>query len=250
MHRIPIALEMYSVRHDFSQAPLATMQAVKDMGYDGVEFAGAPKYCQEFYAGLLKQTGLTCCGWHTPWELVQDDKLQQTIELNRCVNNRYIIIPWLDAKTQQDWIKLATEMNRLADKLAPYGMRCGYHNHAHDFKLLEDKKPWDCFAENTYKKVILQLDTGNALAAGADPMQALKKYPGRAETIHLKPYSNNPEIAFNSIIGEDDVPWEQVWQYCQNEGNTEWAIVEYECPETPALEAVEKCIKALRKMGF
>ena len=32
MPRIPIALEMYSVRKEFAVAPLATMQAIKDMG--------------------------------------------------------------------------------------------------------------------------------------------------------------------------------------------------------------------------
>lgn len=249
MPRIPIALQMYSLRHDFTKAPLATMQAVKDMGYEGVEFAGAPQYCQEFYAGLLRQTGLTCCGWHTPWELVQEDKLQKTIELNRYVGNRRIIIPWLDAKSHQEWVELAAKMNRLADKLAPYDMRCGYHNHAADFELLDGRRPWDSFAGNTQKNVILQLDTGNAFAGGADPLQTLQQYLGRAETIHLKPYSKNPEIAFKALIGEDDTPWAKILDFCKNEDNTQWAIVEYECPEIPALEAVEKCIAALKKIG-
>ena len=58
-----------------------------DMGYD--VGAGAPKYCQEFYAGCSNDRA-DLRGWHLGTGGI---KLQQTIELNRCVNNRYIIIP-------------------------------------------------------------------------------------------------------------------------------------------------------------
>ena len=187
MAYIPIALEMYSVRKEFTENPLATMKAVKAMGYEGVEFAGDPQFTPEFYAGLLKETGLVCCGWHTPWARVQPDKLADTIRLNQAVGNKYIIIPWLKAESHQDWLTKAAEMNALADKLAPYGFRCGYHNHAHEFQPLDGKAPWDSYMGNTYKRVVMQLDTGNALSGGADIMGTLNKYPGRCQTIHLKP---------------------------------------------------------------
>lgn len=250
MPRIPIGLEMYSVRNEFAAAPLATMQAIKEMGYDGVEFAGDPRYCPEFYAALLKQTGLVCCGWHTGWHQVQPETLANTIKLNQAVGNRYIMIPGLIAEGHQGWKEMAHKMNALADQLAPFGMRTGYHNHAGDFAAIDGKTTWDTFMENTWRKVIMQLDTGNALAGGADVMQVLNTYPGRCETIHLKPYSTDPEKAYKPLIGDDDVPWQEVFQFCQEKGNTEWAIVEYECPEIPALEAVGQCLKALRKMGW
>ena len=114
---------------------------------------------------------------------------------------------------------------------------------------LTAKTTWDTFMENTCWKVIMQLDTGNALAGGADVMQVLETYPVAA-MIHLKPYSTDPDKGYKPLIGEDDIPWQEVSDFCQTKGRTEWAIVEYECPEIPALEAVEKCLKALRKMGW
>ncbi|NLG14247.1 MAG: sugar phosphate isomerase/epimerase [Lentisphaerae bacterium] len=245
---IPVALEMYSVRHQFTENPLATMKAVKEMGYDGVEFAGKPQFCPEFYAALLKETGLTCCGWHTPWELVQENTLAETIRLNKLVNNPNIIVPWLNAKTHQDWENYARQFNDLAGKLALVGMRTGYHNHSHEFADLDGKTPWDTFMGNTDKKVVMQLDTGNALKGGCDILATLNKYPGRCQTIHLKPYSKDPEKGFKPIIGDDDCPWKEIFEFCKTKGNTEWYVIEYECPEIPALEAVKLCLDATRKL--
>ena len=44
MAKIPIALELYSVRDDFGRDAKGTLKAVADMGYEGVEFAGPPKH--------------------------------------------------------------------------------------------------------------------------------------------------------------------------------------------------------------
>jgi len=256
MPRIPIALEMYSVRHDFSQAPLATMQAVKDMGYDGVEFAGAPKYCQEFYAGLLKQTGLTCCGWHTPFAAVQPDKLDETIALNREVGNRYIVIPGLPAektRTREDWLAMAGFFSEVAETLADEGMQIGYHNHTTEFTPLGKETPWDILFGNASRRVIAQLDTGNALCGGADCPALLERYPGQGVTIHLKPYrtvppGTNAGEGYKPLIGDDSVPWEEVFRLCETVAGTRWFIVEYESDAYPAMQAVELNLQRLQSM--
>lgn len=245
---IPVALEMYSVRKEFTENPLATMKAIKAMGYDGVEFAGAPQFCAEFYAGLLKETGLVCCGWHTPWASVQDDKIDETIKLNQAVGNPNVMIPGVPAKTADEWLQTAKKFNEIANKLALYGMRTGYHNHTAEFAAVDGKTPWDIFMGNTDKRVVMQLDTGNGLAGGCDIMGTLNKYPGRCQTIHLKPYSKDPAKGFKPIIGQDDCPWKEIFDFCQTKGNTEWYVIEYECPEIPALEAVKMCLDATRGM--
>ena len=95
MARIPVGLELYSVRKDLDSDAFGTLKAVAAMGYDGVEFAGPPKHSGKELGEMLKQTGLRCCGWHTPFNLVQDDTLAATIELNKAVGNTYVIIPGL-----------------------------------------------------------------------------------------------------------------------------------------------------------
>lgn len=244
MTYIPVALEMYSVRKEFTANPLETMKAVKAMGYEGVEFAGPAQFSPEFYAALLHETGLVCCGWHTPWACVQEDKFEETVRLNQAVGNKYVIIPGLSAKTHEEWKAMGLQLNEISDKLAHYGMRTGYHCHDTDFKPLDGKCTWDTFMSVTTDRAVMQLDTGNAVAGGADIMGELNKYPGRCKTIHLKPYSQAKK--YEPLIGEDECPWNDILDFCVKKGDTEWYIIEYECPAYPPLEAVEKCLKALR----
>ena len=258
MARIPIGLELYSVRHDLERDTFGTLKAVAAMGYEGVEFAGPPKHSGKDLAEMLQKTGLVCCGWHTPWNLVQDDTLAATIELNQAVGNRTIIIPGLPGKlvpTLADWRKMAAVFNRLADKLAAHGMVTGYHNHHTEFTPKEGSTPWDAFFGVARPgSVVMQMDVGNALRGGADVMGILKRYPGRCQTIHLKPYStqagkDNPEAGFRPLIGEDEIPWQQLFAFCESEGKTAWYIVEYESDAFPPLDAVNRCLKALKEMG-
>jgi sugar phosphate isomerase/epimerase len=133
-------------------------------------------------------------------------------------------------------------------------MATGYHNHHVEFQPLDGEPPWDTFFGNTVKEVIMQLDTGNAVYGGADPVSILRRYPGRAVTVHLKSYSReagrtDPRLGFRPLIGDDDIPWAEVFEACETLGGTEWYVVEYESDAYPPLEAVERFLKRLRSMG-
>ena len=254
MGKIPIGLELYSVRHELAKDLHGTLEAVAKMGYEGVEFAGAPQHSGDELKAALNEFGLVCCGWHTPFNLLQDDTLEGTIALNKTIGNKYVIAPGVPATpSRAGWLKMAEFFNQLVDKLAPHGMMTGYHNHHTEFKPLDGETPWDTLFGNTKKEFIMQFDLGNALYGGADLISIMKRYPGRSTTIHLKPYSkeagkDNPRLGFRPLIGEDDVPWEDIFRMCEADG-TKWYIVEYESDAYPPLESVDRCLKALRAMG-
>lgn len=257
MARVPIGLELFSVRHELAKNARGTIKAVAEMGYEGVEFAGAPQHPAEELKSYLDEFELVCCGWHTPFNLVQEDKLDETIEFNKVLENRYVIVPGIPGQLRQsrsDWLKLADFFNELADKLEPHGMVTGYHNHHAEFSPMDGEIQWDTFFGNTNDGVVMQLDMGNALSGGADLVDILKRYPGRADTVHLKPYTlskgeEDRHKGFRPIIGEDSVPWAEIFDICETTGGTEWYIVEYESDAYPPLEAVERCLKALKAMG-
>ena len=137
--------------------------------------------------------------------------------------------------------ELKSARNAVAEKLAHYGMKTGYHCHPGDFQLLEGKRPWDTFMAVASERTVFQLDVGNAMQGGADVLAELKAHPGRCQTIHLKPWS--ADRGFEPLIGEDDAPWKGIFDFCEGPGATEWYIIEYECPAMPPLVAVEKCLK-------
>jgi sugar phosphate isomerase/epimerase len=92
----------------------------------------------------------------------------------------------------------------------------------------------------------MQLDLGNCLSGGADPVHFLQKYPERALTVHLKEHSSTNDKA---LIGEGDVRWEDIFRVCEDAGTTEWYIVEQESYPYAPLESVDRCLQNLREMG-
>jgi sugar phosphate isomerase/epimerase len=106
---------------------------------------------------------------------------------------------------------------------------------------------WNDFSGAAKPEVVMQLDVGNALHGGGNPIPYVERYPGRAATVHVKEYSAADEKA---LVGEGDVNWPQFFQLCETVGKTEWYIVEYEAASdlTP-LESVDRCLQNLRKMG-
>jgi len=243
--KIPVGLQLYSVRNRCKADLPGTLAAVAKIGYPGVEFAGYHGRSAKELRKLLDDNGLVACGTHTPYDSVQGDKLKETIEFNRTIGNRFLIVPWMaEAKSKQEWLDRAKLYNELADKLKPEGMWIGYHAHAHDFKKIDGVSAWDLFFGNTKPAVVMQLDTSNCLSGGADPVAVLERYPGRELTIHLKAHGGGPE----AVIGEDQVDWKDVFAFCETTGKTQWYILEHESGKDP-LDAVKRSYEALRKLG-
>ena len=248
---IPIAAQLYSVREECAKDLPGTLAAVAKMGYVGVEFAGYHGRSAKDLRKLLDDNGLVCCGTHIGLETLLGDELRKTVEFNKVLGNKFLIVPGLAEErrnSRKAWQETAKVFNEIADKLKPLGMRTGYHNHTIEFKPMDGELPWDTFFGNTKKEVVMQFDTGNAAHGGSDALPFLRRYPGRAAAVHLKPYSK-ARGSFDPVIGEDDLPWKEIFKVCETTGGTEWYIVEYESSAYPPLVAMEKCLQNLKKMG-
>lgn len=246
--KIPVGLQLYSVRTDCAKDLPGTVAKVAKMGYQGVEFAGYYDYKAKDLRKLLDDNGLVCCGTHTAMDTLSDANLAATIEFNQTIGNKYLIVPWLqpdESNPKQGWLKYAERFNVLAEKVKPHGMLVGYHNHAHDFAAVEGTTGWDLLAGNTKPEVIMQIDTGNALSGGADPLVYLKRYPGRSVTVHIKEYSETNKSA---LIGEGDIDWDQILTLCRTIGGTKWYIIEEEKDAYPPIEGVELSLKKFQEV--
>ena len=243
--RIPIGLELYSLREECKKDLPGMIAAVAKIGYKGVEFAGYHGHSAKELRKMLDDNGIVACGTHTPYESVLGDKLKETVEFNQTIGNKFLIIPSMTARSKKDWQERANLFNELAARVKSDGMWVGYHSHAHDFKKLEGETSWDVFSSNTRPEVILQLDVSNCADGGADPVAVLKKDGvGRTRSIHIKPHGGGPE----AIIGEDKLDWKEIFAFCEGPGKTEWYVVEHETSKDP-LETVRRTYTALKQYG-
>ena len=246
-NKIPFALQLYSVRNECAKDLDGTVAAVAKMGYKAVEFAGYYGRDAKTLRKLLDDLGLKCCGTHIGLDTLLDDNLPKTVEFNLTLGNPFLIVPSLPGnytKSRQSWQEAADLFGELADKVKPHGMRVGYHNHNIEFKPLDGEVPWDTFFNRAKKEVVIQFDTGNGVAAGGDPVLYLKKKPGRVASVHVKPYSKAKP---NALIGDDELPWKEIFHICETTAGVEWYIIEYERDAYPPLVSVEKTLEVMRR---
>jgi sugar phosphate isomerase/epimerase len=249
MTKIPVGVQLYSVRDDCARDLPGTLAAIQKMGYAGVEFAGYHGYKAGELRRMLDDLGLRCCGSHIGLDQLLGDALAETAEFHLTLGNRYLIVPWIAEERRNSrsaWLATAELFNQIAERLKPYHLLTGYHNHMEEFKMVEGQTGFDLFYTHTAAAVVLQFDIGNAMHGGAEPMACLERYPGRSVTIHLKEFSaTNPA----ALVGQGDVPWQEIFKFCEGLGGTEWYIVEQESYAGSPLESIAGCIDYLRRVG-
>jgi len=248
-NKIPFGLQLYSVRNECAKDLDGTVAAVSKMGYQAVEFAGYHGRDAKALRKLLDDVGLKCCGTHIGLDTLLGDNLAKTVEFNHTLGNKFLIVPSLPGKytkSRQGWQEAADVFSGLADKVKPDGMRVGYHNHNIEFKPLDGEVPWDTFFNRAKKEVVIQFDTGNGVAQGGDPVVYLKKKPGRVASVHVKPFSKSKP---NALIGDDELPWKEIFHLCETTAGVEWYIIEYESDAYPPLVSVEKTLEVMRRWG-
>src|SRR3954447_12055785 len=170
--KVPIGVQLYSVRNELKTDFNGVIEKIGKMGFQGVEFASLQERTRpaKEIRKLLDDNGLKACGTHTPLQTLQGDALKTTIELHKTLGNTFLICPSLNAKTADNWMNLAKQFNDIAARCKEQGMSTGYHAHGGDFTTKFDgKTAWEIFFDNTGPDVIHQIDVGNTLGGGGDP---------------------------------------------------------------------------------
>jgi len=253
VRNIPISLQLYSVRNDCAKDFDAALAQVAKMGFAGVEFAGYHKYSGKAaeLRKKLDELNLKAAGTHIGTGSFRGDELKKTIEFHQVLGCKFLIVPGDGDFTHPDKSKaLAETFNKAAEVLKPLGLYCGYHNHTHEFTKVGDTTYWHLFADRTSNEVVLQQDCGWTAAAGYDPVELIKRYPGRTKITHFKPTVVKNDNSKKSILGQDSVDWAAVLAACRQVGGTEWITIEQEVyPDGKSpMECTELSLAGLKKI--
>lgn len=256
MTNIPIGLQLFAVRGECAKDLPATLKAVADIGYQGAEPWGYDGQSLQWQGHevsdvrrMFDENGLKCCGLHLDTDALLGDNLARTIEFNQALGNRFLIVA-MDPKriASVEGVKeLAGILNDAAEKLHAVGMYTGYHAHGFDFATLDNGEiAWNALFSQTRPEVIMQIDIGNAVSGGGDPIAALRLFPNRARSVHLKEFGGpSPE----AVIGEGKADWPEIFRLCEATQNTEWYVVEEGGADGMGFAIPRRSLEALRRMG-
>jgi len=248
---IPVGLELYSVRDALKSDPQGTVRAVAQMGYKAVEFYSPYYDWTEAQAKemrkLMDDLGIRCYSTHNNENYFGAGKIDHARDLNLILGCKYMVMAWTEQNKGLDgWKAVADELNTVADKLEPSGLKVGYHNHQAEWAPVSGQRPMDVLAKNTKPSVMLQLDVGTCLEAGADPVAWIRANPGRIRSIHCKDWSPDPALGYKVVFGEGKADWKGIFKAAENGGGVEYYLVEQEGSRFPELETARRCLEAFR----
>ena len=253
-NKVPIALQLFSVRGEINRDLPAALKSVSETGYVGAEPWGYGGDKLEWMGwepktlrAVFDDSNLKCCGMHLSTSALLGDNLKRTIELNQILGNHFLIVAADKPRMSSlDGIKeLAGILNGTADKLHPLGMYTGYHAHPFDFVRFDDVTAWEILFSSTQDNVVMQMDVGNCANGDGDPIAMMKKFPGRALSVHLKDYGGGP----GSVIGEGKADWEEFFRLCDTLHKVEWYVVEEGGMDGMGFDVSARSINALKAMG-
>ena len=249
--RIPVGLELYSVRDQLKQDLMGTVRGVAKLGYEVVEFYSPYFQWTNDYAKdvrkLLDDLGIRCLSTHNDAQSFAPENLPRAIELNQIIGSKFIVMAHPGRVTGMDgWKAVAERLNQASEKLNPLGLGAGYHNHQLEFKSTDGQRPIEILAANTVKDVTLQLDVGTCLEMGADPVAWIDRNPGRIRSMHCKDWS--PDKGYKVLFAEGIAPWKKIFDAAEKTGGVQYYLIEQEGSEYPPMETVERCLAAFRKV--
>jgi sugar phosphate isomerase/epimerase len=250
--RIPIGLEIYSVREEFKKNEISTLEAVSGMGYECLEFHGVyadwtPEHAKQIRS-KLDGLNLKCFSTHNSRKAFSGDNLKRASELNKILGSRYMVLASPGkVSTPDEWKQVADTLNQGNHEMRRAGLHAGYHNHIAEWKPVDGKVPMEILAENTDKNIMLQLDVGHCLSGGGDPVAWINNHPGRTRSLHLKDWSKEKE--FQALFGEGVAPWKKILAAAQDKGGVEYYLIEQEGNQYPELETADRCLIAYRNLA-
>jgi sugar phosphate isomerase/epimerase len=253
--RIPVGIELYSVRGELKNDLAGTVTAVAKMGYEVVEFyapyldwtVNQAKATRK----LLDDLGIKCLSTHNSRQTISADALPRAIELNQIIGSNAIVVSSPGKAAGLDgWKALAGELSAAADKLRPLGMATGFHNHQPEWRPIDGaQRPMDVLAANTPKDVVLQLDIGTCVEAGADPIAWITANPGRIKSLHLKDWGAGEGRGYNVAFGEGDVPWKAIFAAAEAVGGVDTYLIEQERAGVAGeLAMAQRCLDNYKKL--
>lgn len=258
-------MTLYTVRNEMGKDPKATLQQVADLGYkyiEAVDYKDGKFYgmAPEEFKAYLESLGLQPISVHMgSMTLDNADKL---IADTKAAGFRYFVAPVppmgmfkFDIKTRSLGMegtveRLAEILDTIARKAHAAGLEFLYHNH--DFELKPNKDGvvvLDYLLENLDAKYVnFQMDLYWVTKAGVDPVDYIKKYPGRFKVWHVKDMDTQERFA---PVGQGTIDFKRILAQKKVSG-MEYYIVEQDqtFDGLQPMDALKLSKQGLVKFGF
>ncbi len=256
VEKIPIGLQLYSLRDDMAKDPTATIEKLGKIGYTFVEAFGYENgklFGMEpaAFSALCEKNGMKLWGCHTGANIPDSANWNKTmawwdkcIADNKSAGVKWLIQTWIDSISYTSLANLKKQceyFNAIGEKCNAAGMKFGYHNEDVEFKEVEGQVVFDYLIKNVDStKVFFQLDDLNMTNGGQNPVDYIKKYPGRFLIWHVKNEKelNVGRVDMKALFANADL------------SGVKYYVVEQEAYSSTPLEGVKKDFDFMKNSDY
>ena len=250
----------------------AAMQTARQIGYDGIQFAGLMGHAPDKIRKRAEELGLKLRSMHIgndqvrafraadgPFTDAQDAVYtpQGIVQLTR-VNAplaRDLGCEWAmlaasgpaNMQSLDSLRRMCDAMNKANDIARAAGVKFSYHTHAPDFKPIDGQRPFDVMVANTDPAIRFELDVAWVAAGGADPVEVIDKHRQRVTSFHLKDVDKAGKAA---TCGDGILDFAAIHKAAQRIENPLFYV---ECEGAPAGDPAReptRALKYLRSIGW
>jgi sugar phosphate isomerase/epimerase len=250
MRKVPVSLQLWSVRDAIADDFAATVKKVAAMGYTGVELAGYGKLDAAGAQAALKSAGLRASGMHVGLEGLQGG-LDKVIAEAKGFGAGHVTCPSWDGeklKTKAGCEAAGAELNRIGAALRAEGIRFSFHNHGGEFALVEGRFALDWMLDSAEpRNLSSQLDLYWVYYAGVDPAAYLRQLGRRVSLVHVK--DGMGKAGKQSELGTGKVDYTAIFEALDGVGAVDWLVVEQEEYNFDPLVSLEKDFQQLKAWG-
>ncbi len=226
-------LQLYTLRDVFGNDPKGYIKQIGGFGYTHIEsYEGK----EGMFWGMkpaefnqcIQDAGMTLVSSHCDINTDFENKVIDAASIGM----KYLICAWVGPqKSIDDFKKIAEDFNVKGALCKKHGIKFAYHNHDYSFKKIDDEIPQDVMLQMTDLALVdFEMDIYWVITGGANPVDYLKKYPGRFKLGHLKDRLKNAqpsETDASCTLGTGSIDFKKILPIAKANG-MEYFFVEQE----------------------
>jgi len=167
-----------------------TLKKAVEFGFTEIEGGSNHAESPQEFLSYCKEVGIKPIAGALDFKTKNED-LSEVFDNLKELKLKYAVVywPWMGGGPFKldDCKKSAEKLNELGAKAKANGLQLLWHNHDKEFHAMEEGLPFDYLMAHTDPKLVqCEMDIYWVKKGGADPLEMLKKYPGRIPVLHVK----------------------------------------------------------------
>ncbi len=251
--KLPVAVQLYSVRDEMQNDFYGTIKKMKEIGYDGVEFAGLFGEDPLKIKAFCEEIGIVPISAHVPYYDMLENP-EAVLSDYAKIGCKYVAVPYLTEECRpgtEGFAATVEGIRKIGLAAKELGIQLLYHNHDFEFVTIDGEYALDVLYSSIPADLLqTEIDTCWVNVAGVNPAEYIEKYSGRAPVVHLKDFKkgDGKQGQLYKLIGIDDNEEQEeqdafsfmpvgygvqdmpaILAACENAG-ANWVVVEQDSP--------------------